>query len=217
MNAAFLILGVVAGGIIAWILNKFLANKVEHKSYRIGLKVAAYIVCIVLGIVFAVTFSLRTVLNTFITNRIELMERKLVEIFPNSNIMEKNIDTNELSQIVDELKQTVNGIDTSGDSFLESLIYDAALNKLNGYVRAAETGVNTIASAGNETGAVTMKSVLYTVKDTALETAAPYFKFGQAGILILLLVFIGIYAVVVLFLKKGGALYNKSIVYGDDK
>jgi hypothetical protein len=215
MNLAYLIPAIVVGGLIAWLLNKLLASKIENKGYRIGLNVVSYIVCIVLGITFAVIGSLRVVLDTFATNRMEFMERKLVETFPNSDIMGKNIDTSELASIVDELKQTMNGVNTSGDSYLESLIYDAFTNKLSAYVQAAESGVNTIASARDENGMVTVKSVLYNVKDTALDTVEPYFKFGQIAILILLVIFIGIYAGVAAYLKKGGAKYNKSIVFGE--
>jgi hypothetical protein len=49
----------------------------------------------------------------------------------------------------------------------------------------------------------------------ALETISPYVVFGQIGALILLIIYIGIYAGIVVFLKKGGALYNKSLVFGD--
>jgi hypothetical protein len=62
---------------------------------------------------------------------------------------------------------------------------------------------------------ITIKSVLYGLKDMALETISPYVVFGQIGALILLIIYICIYAGIVVFLKKGGALYNKSLVFGD--
>jgi hypothetical protein len=46
--------------------NKYFAGKIEDKNHRIRLKTTSYIVCIVLGIVFAVIGSLQTILNTFI-------------------------------------------------------------------------------------------------------------------------------------------------------
>jgi hypothetical protein len=209
------VLSVGGGILIAWILNTLLANKVEDKSYRIGLKISSYMVCGILGVLFSLVVSLRTVLDTFMENRIEFAGMRLAEIFPNSDILNTNIDTHELASILDELHQTVNSIDTSGDSYFEGLIFDVFLNKLSNYVYAAENGVAAITAMGDEHGLVTIKSLLYHLKTMALETAAPYFFFGQIGILILLIVYIGIYAGMVLFLKKGGALYNKSIVFGD--
>jgi hypothetical protein len=130
-----------------------------------------------LGIAFAVICSLRTILDNFIEDQIESVEIKLTEVFPNSNILETTIDTNELASIVTELRQTVNDIDTSGDGYLERLIFNAFLNKLTDYVYATENGVNTIAMMGDKNGVVTIKSILYNLKDRTLETIAPYFVF----------------------------------------
>jgi hypothetical protein len=44
-----------------------------------------------------------------------------------------------------------------------------------------------------------------------LDAISPYFVFGQIGMVLLLLVYVGI----LIFLKKGSAMYNKSIVFGD--
>jgi hypothetical protein len=143
------------------------------------------------------------------------MESKLVEVFPNSNILETNIDTGNIASIIDELQQAVDDIDTSSDNYFERLVFDAFLNKLTGYIYAAEKGVNTIAATADENGLVTIKSILFNLKNMALKTVSPYFVLGQIGILVLLVVYIGIYAGIAAFLKNGGAMYNKSIVFGD--
>jgi hypothetical protein len=215
MSVLLVLLGIIGGAAIAYFLNKFFANKIEDKGYRIGLKITSYIVCIVLSMIFTVIGSLRTILNTFIEDRIMFIEIELAEVFPNSNILETSIDANELTSVVEELQQMVDNIDTSSDGYFESVIFDAFLGELTGYVYAAENGINTIAMMGDENGSVSIKSILYNLKDMALKTISPYFVFGQIGILILLFVYIGIYAGIVAFLKKGGAMYNKSIVFGD--
>jgi hypothetical protein len=215
MNILLVLLGIICGTTIAYILNKFFASRIEDKNHRIGLKTTSYIVCIILGIVFAAIDSLQTILNIFIEDRIQFIEIELAEVFPNSNILELSIDANGLTSVIEELQQMVNDIDTSSDDYFESFIFDTFLNKLTSYVYAAENGINTIVMMGDENGLITIKSILYNLKDIALKTISPYFVFGQIGVLILLLIYIGIYAGIVVFLKKGGAMYNKSIVFED--
>jgi hypothetical protein len=217
MSLLVIVSGIISGVAIAYLLNKLLANKLENKNHRIGLKVSAYILCILLGMAFAIIGSLRTILDNFLENRIAYFETRLVEVFPNSDILETGIETNKLTLITSELRQIVDNTDKSGDSYFEKLVFDAFLNKLSGYISAAEDSVNTIAMFGNENGIITARSFLYYLKAMALETITPYFIYGQIGILLLLLIYVGIYFGVVIFLKKGGAMYNKSIVFGTEE
>jgi hypothetical protein len=213
MSVLFILLGIAAGIAIALALNKLMADKIENRTHGIALKTTAYIVCIILSMAFAAIGSLRTILDTFIEGRIAFLEVKIVELAPNSNILEQPIDTNEITSIVDELQQAVNDIDTGSNHYFESLAFDIFLNKLTEYIKAAKNSINTI--TGDTYGPVTIKSILHNLKEIALETMSPYFVFGQLGIVILLIVYIGIYAGIVVFLKKGGAMYNKSIKFGN--
>jgi hypothetical protein len=215
VNVLFVLLGIVTGTVIACILNNFFAGKIEEKNHRIGLKITSYIVCIVLGISFVAISSLQTILNTFIEDRIKFIEIELAEAFPNSNILETSIDPSKLISITEELQQMANNIDTSGDDYFESLIFDVFLSKITGFVYAVENGISTIVMAYDENGSITIKSILYNLKDMTLKTISSCVIFGQIGVLILLLIYIGIYVGIVVFLKKGGAMYNKSIVFGD--
>jgi hypothetical protein len=214
MSVVLIILGIITGTAAALILNKLLADKIENRNHRVGLKAAAYIVCIILGAGFALTCSLQALLDNFIKNRIEFIEIRLAEIFPNSNILETGIDTNEFSSVASELLQLVNDIDTNDNTFFEKLVYETFLNKLTVYVNTVEDGIAAIIM-NDDNGFVTIKSILYNLKDIALKTVSPYFVFGQIGIVFLFMVFIGIYIGIVVFLKKGGGMYNKSIVFGD--
>jgi hypothetical protein len=124
MSVVLTILGIITGATVALILNKILATKIEDKNHRIGLKIAAYMVCIILGVSFALICSLRTLLDNFIKDRIEFIEVKLVEAFPDSNILEIGIDISELSSIVPELRQVVNDVDISNNGIFEKLVFD---------------------------------------------------------------------------------------------
>ena len=215
MKVMFIMLGIIVGTAIAWILNKLLAVKVEEKRQKLGLQITAYIICILLGSCFTFIFSLRTILDGFIDTRINTIEISLSRMFPNSNILDINLDTNELVLINTQLQQSINDIDKSNDDFFEKLIFDAFINGFSDYINALNTGVNTLAMMSDASGMVTMRSILYNLKNIALNAVEPYFIIGNIIITILLIIFIGIYIGIVNFLKKGGAMYNKSIVFGE--
>ena len=216
MRVLLIVLGIIAGAAIAWVLNKLFAGKIENKNQRIGLQVAAYIVFILLGFVFTSIFSLRIALDKFIVNRIQTMETSLSKMFPNSNILEMSVNTGELVLINDQIQQSINDIYTENDSFFERLVFNAFVGKLSAYINAVDTGVSTLSNMSDDEGSVTIKTILYNLKDIALDAASPYFVIIQILIFILFVISIGIYVGIVVFIKKGGAMYNKSIVFGDD-
>jgi len=216
MRVFLIILGIVAGAAIAWVLNKLFPLKLENKGQRIGLQIAVYVVFILLGFAFTSMFSLRLVLDKFIVNRIRAMELTLAANFPNSNIMELTFNTNELVSLNSQLQQSVNNIDTSNDSFFQRLAFDTFMGKLSDYINAVNSGVTTLAAMSNDDGTVTVNTILYNLKDIALDAVSPYFRVGQILILVLLVIAVGVYFGIFIYIKKGGSLYNKSIVFGDD-
>jgi len=215
MRIFIILSGVITGAAIAWVLNKFLGGKIENKTQRIGLQVGAYVVFILLGFAFTSIFSLRIVLDKFIDNRIQAIEIGLDGMFPGLNILETGIDTDELVSINDQIHKSINDIDTENDSFFEKLVFSAFIGKLSNYINAVDTGVNTLSNMSDDDGLVTIKTILYNLKDMALDAVSPYFTILQIVVLVLFFVSIGIYFGIVIYIKKGGALYNKSIVYGD--
>jgi len=216
MRTSIIILGIAAGAAVAWVLNTFLSRKIENKSHRIGLQVAAYIVFVLLGFLFTSIFSLRIVLDTFIDNRIQAMEASLSKRFPNSNILEETLDTAELVSLNEKIQQSLSDIDTEGDGFLKRLVFDAFIGKLTSYISAVDSGVAAVSNMSDDDGSVTVKALLYNFKDMGLDAASPYFAGLQIVILVLFVIAIGIYVGIVVYINKGGAMYNKSIVYGPD-
>jgi hypothetical protein len=211
MKTLFVILGIIAGIIIAWILNRLLAGKIEDKGRRIGLKITSYIVCIILALGFVSIGSLRITLVNFVENRMETVEILISKIPPELNIPEITIDTNKFVSMSDEVEQIIKGLETYNDTFIEKLIYNAFLKKYFKYVYAVKNGMDTIAAMSDDNGMVTINSILYYLKGLWLNTISKYCLYGQTGILFLLLVYIGI----LVFLTKGGTMYNKAIVFGD--
>jgi len=216
MRVFLIVLGVIIGAAVAWGLIKlFPIKRLENKGQEIGLKIGVYVVFILLGFAFTSFFSLRLVLDKFIVNRIQVMEADLSKMFPNTNILETSIDTKDLVSMNNQIQQSINDINTSADSFFERLAFDAFIGKLSGYINAVDSGVNSLAAISNDDGTVTIKTILYSLKDMALDTVSPYFKAGQIIILVLFFIAVGVYFGIYVYIKKGGSLYNKSIVYGD--
>jgi len=202
MKVLLIIAGIIAGAAVAWGLNKLLAGKIENKGRRIGLQASAYIVFILLGLAFAAVFSLRIVLDKFIDNRIQAIEVKLDKTFPNMNLLETRLDTGELVSINDQIQQSIKDIDTESDGFFEKLVFNALMAKLSSSINAVDTGVNALSNMSDDDGSMTIKTLLYNLKDTALNAASPYFVVFQVLILICAVIFIGIYAAIVVSVRN---------------
>lgn len=217
MRVLFVLLGAIAGVVIAFILNIILTGKIENKGQRISLQISAYIVFIILGFLFTSIFSLRYFLDRFINNRISAIENTLSRNFPNTNFLEISLNTSEIISLNNEIQQSIRSIDTSNDGLFEKMLFDAFINQITKYTNAVESGVNTLEAISNDDGTVTIKTILYGIKGLALDTFLPYFYILQIVISVVLIICIGIYCGIVLYIKKGGGIYNKSIVYGDDQ
>ena len=210
MKVLFLILGMAVGAGIAFLLNKLITSRIQEKKQAITMTVVTYIVCILIGLGFAAVGSLKFALNNFLDNKIEVVSDMLAQKFPNSNIMEMTIDTNEFKEAIGDIQDKMKS-ENAGDSLLEKLIFDVFVSQIAGYVDMAESGVDLISSRSSEDGTVTVKTVVYTIKDKALDTVAPFFVILQVLLVIVLLV----YTIILVYLKKSSASKNNSLVFGE--
>jgi hypothetical protein len=153
-------------------------------------------------------------LDKFIVGRIVAIEATLSQTFPDMDILHHGIDTNEFVLISDELQKVVSFVDTSGDSVLEKLVYSAFLGRLTDYVSKAKDGMDTMIEATDADGKITINSILFHLKDTALNAVSPYFVTLQTIIIVLFIISLGIYIGIIFYIKKGGGAKNKSITYG---
>ena len=217
MSILLILVGILAGTAIAFGLKFLFVREIENKGHRIGMQVAAYIVFILLGVFISSIFSLRYALDKFIVNRINDMELVLSGRFPNTDILEMTFDISEIASLNNELQLSLSGIDADDDNIFERLVFDAFLGELTKYTDAVNSGVNTLTATSNDDGTITVKNLLLGIKDLALDTISPYFFVLQILILVVFFICLGIYIGVAVFLKKGGGIYNKSIVYGDNE
>jgi len=202
LRALVIISGIAAGAAIAWVLNKSLPRKIKNKNQRLGLQISAYIVFILLGLAFASIFSLQIVLDKFIDSRIAAMETGLDRRFPDKNILETRFGTGELVSINEQIQQTVKEIDTKSDGFFERLVFNALIGRLFTYINAVDSGATALSNMSDEDGTVTIKTLLYNLKTTALKAAEPYFTAFQVAIVILALVSFAIYAAIVICVRS---------------
>ena len=200
---------------IAFLLNKTLAGRIENRRQKLVLQIVTYIVCFLLSVVFIIIGNLKTSFNNFIDEKIVYIENELNAMFPNTNILESEIDMMEIVETFDELHQITEFENTSEYGYLESIVLRIFIGKFKGYIDIAENQVNKLADAADETGIITIKSVLLHIKEQTLDIFSSYFAFARILVIVLLLVYIVVYGCVVIFLKKGGGSYNKSIVFGD--
>jgi hypothetical protein len=217
MRIILIIISTLAGVAIAYGLNYLLVRKIDNKGQKIGMQVTAYIVFILFGILFTSIFSLRYTLDKFMINRINAIELVLSKKIPNTNILEMTFETSEIASLNNELQQSLSSIDVSDDNIFEKIIFDAFLSEITKYTNVVDSGVNTLTAISNDDGTITIKALLFGIKDIALNTVSPYFFVLQLVILVVFFIFVGIFAGVAVYLKKGGGTYNKSIVYGNNQ
>ena len=208
-----LIIGIVVGVVVAFVLNKLLANKLENKGQRIGLKVTAFIVCIILWSTFSVFGSLRKTLDIFIIDKIQLINTSISEAFPEYNIMEISVDSNEFILVSDRLEQITTNI-AVGSNFgvFEKIVFDAFTEQLDKIVTQIQSGVKTSLSAVSKDGIISINAILYNLKDAALKKVFPYIIIGQTLTVILFIIFIGVYIGVFFVFRKLVPKVKKSIL-----
>jgi len=189
MNILF---GIIGGIVLACLLNKFLVSKIGFPVLRIGLKVTSFFVCIILCALFLGAVSLWTGLNTFLENRIVLIETELTRVLPDSDMLEHGVAIDEFASAFGDMRQTISNMDTGRNSFFENLVFETFLGRLDSYADAVESGISTAAIVANEDGLITVRSILTVIKDTALRTVLPHFVFVKIGIALLFFIYVGI-------------------------
>jgi len=196
--ALFILLGITFGVLIALLLNKFAADKIENKHVKLGVKISAYVILIILGLSFGLVYSIKPLLNNFIDSKINAIEITLNRHFPDEKVMEVSINANDIHEIADQLQQSLRDIDIGADSYFEKLVFNAFINNVNLYIDDAKRSLNTVgATISNDHGEISLKSVLYNLKDLALKKITPYLTIFIILIIIVFLIFIGIYTIVV--------------------
>jgi succinate dehydrogenase hydrophobic anchor subunit len=214
MNIGTGIIAVIAAGGIAFLLNKIFTQKIENRRQRLGLQVAAYIGCFLLAILFVLFGSLKTILNNVIDEKITYVEQELNRLVPDANILETNIDTAELVSVFNGLHNIIES-DSEKHGYLETAVLNIFVGKIKDYVYLAENQVTGLAKIADENGFVTIKSVLFHIKEQCLDGLSPVFALFQTITDILLVIYIIVYICIAVYFKKGGGSYNKSIVFGD--
>jgi hypothetical protein len=215
MKLLLIILGMTVGGAIAWLLNKRFADKIEDKTQKLVMKILAFIVFMLLGLLFGSVCSLKPVLSKFLDGRIAALENTLNKNFPGTNLMETNINTDEFIEYSNQIQQTINNVNTSDDSMFEKMVYSALIAKITPYINAVESGVNTMASMTNEQGIVTIKSVVLGFKKSAIDTISPWFIAFNVLIFIAFMIAVGAYCGIVYVMRKDGTGTEKGMVFGE--
>ena len=203
MILLFILLGITFGVLIALLLNKFVANKIENKHVKLGVKISAYIILIILGLSLGLVCSIKPLLNNFIDNKINTIEIILNKHFPDEKVMEVSINTNDIPDIIDQLQQSLRDINIGTDNYFEKLVFNAFINNVNLYIDDVKRSLNTVGTTiSNDQGEISLKSALYNLKDLSLKKITPYLTIFIILIIIVFLIFIGIYTIVVKSYRK---------------
>jgi hypothetical protein len=192
----YILIGIVAGIVLAFILNTIFANKIGSKAPRIVMKVLAFVICIIFSIVISFLLSVKPTLNNFLDSRIAMIENTINRSFADKNLTELSLNSSNMNEIVDQMQQAVDSINTKSDGYFERKVYNSFISKLKPYLDTAN-------SLRKEYGDVSIKIILSTIKNTALATISPYLSFIIILTTVIFLIIIAIHTGVVFLFRKG--------------
>ena len=203
MIGLYIIFGIIIGAVIAFFLNKFCADKIENKNTKLRIKITAYVVLIILGLLLGFVWSIKPSLNKFIDDRINTIEVTLNRHFPNIKVMEIGITANSFTEIVDQLQKSLEDINVETEGFFQRLVFNAFIDGVNTYIDDAHRGINTFGvTMGNNQEEISLRSILNNLKDFALKKITPFLVIFVVLIIFGFLVFIGIYLGIIKLLRK---------------
>ncbi|MDR2965452.1 MAG: hypothetical protein LBU88_06725 [Treponema sp.] len=213
MRVLFVILGIIIGAGLAFLLNKQFTKKLVKKEHRLTLQITTYIICIVLCSLFMFCGSLRIILDNFADSQIVYLEQKLNSLLPEQNLLDTNVDAEKIAEAMAEVQSIIDG-DTA-DGIFQKMIIRSLTNNLSKYVNMAGSSANELTQLADSDGNVTVKTILSFLKTQALNTVEPIFNFLQILIVIILVIYIGAYYAVSIFLNKSVEEEKDSIVFGE--
>jgi hypothetical protein len=218
MSVLSIVLAIIIGVIAAFLVNFIIVRNIE-KMQRIPMQVVSYFVCTLLCLGFFFFNSLRNILDTFVESKIDYVELKLEELFPGTNVMNTTVDTSAFSETLFELNDVLSKQTANAENFFETLIYNIFIDKIQSYtdyyLKNAENILTRLNEVTNKNNEVSLRVLLSIIKEEALDALIPYLAIGKFAILFLFVVYIIVYVCLVNYFKKGGTLYNKSLVFGD--
>jgi len=200
----FILLGIIFGALIGFLINNFIADKkIENKHVKLGVKITAYVVLIILGFFLGLVCSIKPLLNNFIVDKINAIEITLDRHFPNEKVMEISINANDIFEIIGQLQLSLRDINVGTDGYFEKLVFNAFVDRVNQYINNVHGNINTVSTTiSNDQGEISLKSILYNFKDLALKKITPYFVVFIILISIVFVIFIGIYIIIVKYYGK---------------
>jgi hypothetical protein len=218
MSVLSVVLAISIGVIISFLVNFIIVRNIE-KTQKTPMQVLSYFICILLCFVFFLLGSLRNMLDKFVENKIDYVELKLAELLPGTDIMNVTINTSVFSEIYVELNDALSEQSVDNENYFETLVYNVLISKIKShadyYINGAENIVNRLSEVSNENNEVSIRLLLSTVKEEVLDSIMPYFTIGKSVIIFLFIIYIIVYVCLVIYFRKCGSIYNKSLVFGD--
>jgi hypothetical protein len=198
----YIIIGIIAGIIFAWLLNKLFANKIEKAIPRISMKAIAYIFFIIIGVSLAMVNSVKPGLDKFLNNQVNNIETTINRHFPDQNMWDIHLNTIEFLGVASDLQQITNNLITKQEGFFKKKVLISFVNSISPYLNVAFDEDDNIQSLDGIDINTSLKTVLSNAKDIALDNISPYITLFNILILILFVIITAAYISIAVVLKK---------------
>lgn len=201
MNIFIIVLVVL----LTLLLNILFFKKIGNKTYKICISIVSIVLASVFVILFIAAGTVKNNLNSFIDLGINQIEKNIDEINPGA--LEKQMNTENIKQLLEESleKSEVNGIEALAENIIKS--------KMKKYSSPA---LNTINSLEIESGKLSAKDVLLSVKDLSINAVTSFLKIVRIVLAVLYIILCFILFFLSLHLAKNQNGKSKGIVFGEE-
>ncbi|MDR2434924.1 MAG: hypothetical protein LBD47_10215 [Treponema sp.] len=103
MTSFLIVIGIMAGIVIATFVNFVIVNNIEE-TQKVVMRILSYIVCILLSTSFLFFATLRKTVDDFLNKKISYIEKNINELLPGYDIMNAGIDVSDFSNMLIELQ-----------------------------------------------------------------------------------------------------------------
>lgn len=191
--------------LLTLLLNILFFKKIGNKTYKICISIVSIVLASVFVILFIAAGTVKNNLNSFIDLGINQIEKNIDEIYPGA--LEKQMNTENIKQLLEESleKSEVNGIEALAENIIKS--------KIKKY---SSTALNTINSLEIESGKLSAKDVLLSVKDLSINAVTSFLKIARIVLAVLYIILCFILFFLSLHLAKNQNRKSKGIVFGEE-
>lgn len=209
------IIAIVAGTIIALVMNMIFGRMIANQKYKNITCTLSVLASIVICVLYVLSTEVKIYTSKTLDFAILTTENKVKELSP--EILKLEYETSSITKLTDEISSLKAEISESEnqneEKLLDRIIFSSFLNIITG---KTDVFLNSISYFQNENGKISVDTLLQGTKRIVLKKASPYFSIFRALVIVLFFAYLILFVCICAYFKSGKKLYNNSIQFGEE-